>query len=103
MDRQAVKLRVHRAFLLGGTDEECFFVNVFNASANRTITVTHVWLETGPPIHADDGGLPITLPPERQWETAFPISVVPQDSHARALVLARAKLSTGTVIRSVPR
>jgi hypothetical protein len=59
--RRKVKLTVHRANRMlamasvgGGptvtADEECYFVTVTNASRDGDIVITHVWLDTEPPV-----------------------------------------------------
>jgi len=68
--RVEVHLRVHRAeFVTAPERGECYFLNVFNASPERAVTVTHVWIESEPATHAIVKPLPARIEPGAQWET----------------------------------
>jgi hypothetical protein len=111
-----VKLTVHRADLLdpiyilstsgpdpprGRTDS--YFITITNASRDRDIVVTHVWIESEPPIHVHDPDLPVRLKHSAPWETSIPVSDVPADPE-RVRWLARCLLSPDDkVIKSRPR
>jgi len=64
--RRKVGLTVHVANEVLGVDASCnpqvgqenYYINVTNASRERDIVVTHVWLETTPPVHIQDAGAP---------------------------------------------
>ena len=111
--RRRVKLTVHRAELLDpiiilGSDEprgstDCYFITITNASRDRDIVVTHVWIETEPPVHVHDIALPVRLPYSAPWETSVPVDSVPA-SPEKAPWLARCQLSPDDkVIKSRPR
>jgi hypothetical protein len=74
-ERIEVHLQVHRAdlHLLNGKrvpPTECFFLNVWNASAERRVQVTHIWIEIeGSQMHVLARPLPATIEPQHQWET----------------------------------
>jgi hypothetical protein len=88
-----VKLTVHRADLLGPladvagktlTDRtDCFFITITNASHERDIVVTHVWMATDPPVQIDD--------PAR-WEISGSNNVAASSSDVEAAV--------GTVVQA---
>lgn len=112
--RRKVKLTVHRAYFLrplfaagGGdvvTDEgENLCITVTNASPTREVVVTHVWLETVPPVHVYDPGLPVRLKYGQPWETVVPVSDLPEGTE-RPEWLARCMITPDDkVIRSKPR
>jgi hypothetical protein len=87
-DRRKVKLTVHRAtkFLAGfsfGDDVhtmegEYYFITVTNASRERDIVVTHVWLDTDPRVDVVDTALPVRLRYSQPWETSVPVEQVPE-------------------------
>jgi len=108
--RRRVRLTVHRAFPVTGftpvgepitSGQEHFYVNVTNTSKQRDIVVTHLWFAAGPERHIFDPDLPKRLPYDAPWETAVPVKDVPA-SPEDALWLARARLSTGQVVKSRP-
>src|SRR2546430_16267538 len=86
--RRKVRLTVHRAFEVVGFDanrqpilgRENFYVTVTNASRDRDIVVTHMWLDTKPPVHVIDPDLPVRLRYSARWETVIPITEGPADS-----------------------
>jgi hypothetical protein len=99
-DRRRVRLRVHRAVF--GNDRECYFINATNLSRSREVEITHVWFDSLPQIAAleSDRPLPKRLKPDETWETWVDVERVPPDLRATAYTLARARLSTGAVIKS---
>lgn len=113
--RRRVKLTVHRADLHGpavafsggpvisAPPTDSWFITVTNASRDRDIVVTHVWIATEPPVHVDDRDLPVRLKHSARWETHVPVAKVPADSE-RVPWLARVMLSPDDkVIKSQPR
>jgi hypothetical protein len=92
---------VHRAVLIGG-GAECYFVNVYNASPRRPVTVTHVWFEVSPPQDVLTTPLPAKIGPGEHWETYTQVSKL-----GAAVFdverLARVKLADGTILESEPR
>jgi hypothetical protein len=100
--RVDIELRVHRAAFLADSDVEAWFLNIWNASPEASVQVTHVWIEasTGD-IPALVKRLPVVIEPNRQWETWIEVGQVPAETDA--LRAARAQLADGTVIKSVPR
>jgi hypothetical protein len=84
-------------------ESENYYITVTNASRDRDIVVTHVWLETTPPVHAIDSELPLRLQHSARWETAIPVDTVPEGA---ALVewLTRCLVSPDDkVVKSRPR
>ncbi len=106
--RTEVHLRVHRAVLtiLNGQPLaqplDAYFLNVWNASPEQTVQVTHVYIETpGGQLGVLVKPLPVTIAPRHEWETWLPVGSVPAGvdvEHA-----ARARIGDGTIIESVPR
>lgn len=99
-----LRVRVHKAYFTR-TDPRvwAYFINVTNTSCNRELEITHVWLDTVPPVFAlpPDRPLPKRLKPDETWETWIERDRVPgYDPHA-VYRLGRVRLSTGQVIRSV--
>lgn len=86
--RRKVKLTVHRAYRVDGLadfgsgtiemGDEYYVITVTNASRQRDIVVTHVWLDTTPPIQIVDADLPVRLPHTAPWETAVPVRSIPE-------------------------
>lgn len=110
--RRKVRLTVHRAFEVVGFDgakkpilgRENFYVTVTNASRDRDIGVTHVWLDTKPPVHVLDPDLPKRLRYSARWETIIPVTEVPADSLDKVPWLARCHLSPDDkTVKSKPR
>jgi hypothetical protein len=106
--RTDVRLRVHRARLtiLHGrplaTPVDAYFLNVWNASPERQVQVTHLYVETPDgQISVLTKPLPQTITAEHQWETWLPVAHVP--AGVDVVEAARATLSTGAVIESEPR
>ena len=116
--RVDVHLRVHRAWFVSAPESfrsprgvlasdpvsrgECYFLNVQNASPEREVTVTHVWIASEPSVHAVARPLPARLAPGAQWETRIPVEDVPSDAQ-NVERPGRARLGDDTEIRSVPR
>ena len=100
-DRRRLALMVHRAYFpeLG---QECFFVNATNLSHDREIEITHIWFDCTPQVPAlhPDRLLPKRLKPDEAWETWVDVNKIPPDYHENAFTLARARLSTGKIIKS---
>ena len=97
-----VRLRVHRAYVTNHPQQpECYFLNLFNASPERPVTITHVWIETDPSVPVMTKPLPVRIESGAQWETFVPVASVPQDAEVECL--GRAMLADGTVLKSSPR
>ena len=92
---------VHRAILLDN-NTQCYFINAMNLSRDREIEVTHVWFESNPPVHVlnPHRPLPKRLRPEESWETWVEVSHLNQYSDDEVYTLARARLSTGKIVKS---
>jgi hypothetical protein len=108
--RRKVRLTVHRAFEVTGTNaagqpilgRENFYLTLTNASRDRDIVVTHMWLDTKPPVHVLDA-FPVRLRYSAPWETVVPVDQVPGDLE-QVPWLARARLSPDDkTLRSRPR
>ncbi len=99
--RRRIRLTVHRAFFVA-SGRECFFVNVTNLSSDREVEITHIWFDCKPQIPAlqVDRMLPKRLKPDETWETWIDVSTVPKELRETAYTLARARLSTGRIIKS---
>jgi hypothetical protein len=102
--RTDVRVRVHAAWLNDPARSLCYFVNVYNASPEREVTVTHVWFETTPPVHFVNPGrpLPIRIAPRDQWETWLEVDRVPA-TPPDVYELARARLADDRTITSIER
>jgi hypothetical protein len=100
--RRRVRLTVHRAFFVA-TGRECFFLNVTNLSTDRELEITHIWFDCKPQIPALqlDRMLPKRLKPDETWETWIDVSRVPVELHESVYTLARARLSSGRIIKSM--
>jgi hypothetical protein len=61
---------------IAGDALECYFINVWNASPERDVTVTHVWLETQPQVQVMTKPLPARIAPHARWETFVPVENV---------------------------
>ena len=101
--RTEVHVRLHKAYRLGDPTEY-YFVNVLNASPEREVTVTHVWFATDPEQHILNPERPLSarIAPRDQWETWYPVSLVPA-AEPEVWMLARAQLADDTVIVSTQR
>jgi hypothetical protein len=100
--RVETHLRVHRAWLASPEQGECYFLNVQNASPEREVTVTHVWIASEPPVEAMAKELPARIKPGDQWETWIPVDRVPATAESVER-LGRAQLGDDNVLKSVPR
>jgi hypothetical protein len=112
--RRKVKLTVHRAYKVlalasfGGREpivagDEFWFITVTNASRDRDIVVTHIWIETETRVDVVDAALPVRLKYSAPWETSIPISKVPGDPE-RVPWLVRCLLSPDDrIVKSRPR
>ena len=100
-DRRRLRLTVHRAFF-SNTNRECYFVNATNLSKSRDVEITHVWFEgkRQVPILQVDRPLPKRLKPDETWETWIEVERLTPDVLANVFILARARLSTGSIIKS---
>jgi hypothetical protein len=107
--RTEVHLRVHRAYLnvVDGRPlsrpVECYFLNVWNASPETSVQVTHVYVEAidGSHVAVLTKPLPVTIEPRREWETLVEAVSVPTGTDVERS--SRARLSDGSIIESVPR
>jgi hypothetical protein len=70
----AIDDRVHE------TRTDSYFITITNASRERAIVVTHIWIDTDPPVHVRDRDLPVRLQYSAPWETSVPVGEVPADS-----------------------
>lgn len=95
-----VRLLVHLAAFVF-TGQECYFVNATNTT-DSDVELTHIWFETEPPIHVLrlERPLPKRLRPQETWETWIPVWDLPIGARDDVYSLARARLSTGTVVES---
>jgi hypothetical protein len=99
--RTEVHVRVHRAWLLAPDQIDCYFVNVWNASPEREVTVTHVWIATQPRVQVLTKRLPTRIAPRAQWETFVPVAELPgSPPDVDVFRLARVQLADDTVIKS---
>ena len=99
--RRRLRLTVHRGYLLS-TRREYYFINATNMSRDRELEITHVWFECTPQVHAlePERPLPKWLKPDETWETWVAVERLPEDVRDDAYTLARARLSTGKVVKS---
>lgn len=95
------RLTVHYAHF-AATGTPCYFVNLTNRSKNRDVEVTHVWFAADPDVHANpaDRPLPKRLKPDESWGTWVEARTLPPHLGDRVFTLARARISTGEVLRS---
>ena len=101
LDRRRVRFTVHRAAFVGSA-REAFFFNLTNLARNREIEITHVWVDSSPPVAAlqDDRPLPKRLKPDETWATWVYVEQVPPGTRDNVIALSRARLSTGQVLRA---
>lgn len=79
-----------------------YFITITNASRDRDIVVTHVWIESDPPVHVHDPDLPVRLRYSAPWETSVLAEDVPA-APEEVPWLARCQLSPDDkVIKSRP-
>jgi hypothetical protein len=101
-DRRQTRLTVHKAFFVA-TGREYFFVNITNLSRNREIEITHIWFDCVPqiPVLNPNRMLPKRLKADETWETWIEVDKVPSQLHESTYTLARARLSTGKILKSI--
>lgn len=97
-------MRIHRAGLLlaDGQRADAYFLNVFNASPERDVQVTHVWIETEPKVVVMTKPLPVDVKAGRQWETFVEVAALPAGATGIER-LGRVQLADGKVVESVAR
>ena len=97
-----VKVTVHKARFLK-TDIWAYFINATNLSKERNIEITHIWFDCKPQIHISqpDRPLPKRLKPDETWETWILLKDLPEYVHKKPFNLARVRLSTGKIIKSI--
>jgi hypothetical protein len=115
--RRKVKLTVHRAqevYVVGVTGAgvveggaENYYITVTNASRDRDIVVTHIWLETTPRIEVFDPDLPVRLRYGAPWETTVSVDAIPEGTTdvewlARAVITPDDKVIKSRPRRNVP-
>ena len=100
-DRRRLRLTVHLACFQGSDLPYCF-INATNLSRNRDVEITHVWIDCEPKIHVINPSrpLPKRLKPDETWATWIELSRIPTISQENPYTLARAKLSSGSVVKS---
>jgi hypothetical protein len=110
--RRKVRLTVHCANAVVGIDlatqqtilgRENYYITITNASRDRDIVVTHVWLDTTPRMGVVDAALPVRLRYSAPWETVVPVDKVaaPKD---QVPWLARCQLAPDDkIVKSRPR
>jgi hypothetical protein len=101
LDRRRLRFTVHRAAFLDSA-REAFFFNLTNLARSREVEVTHVWVECSPPVPAlqDARPLPKRLKPDETWETWIYADEIPPGARGDVMVLSRARLSTGQVLKA---
>lgn len=83
---------------------DCYFLNIYNASPEREVTITHIWLDSSPRVQVLTKPLPVRVLPRHQWETFVEAAVVPGNlSDDDVFTLGRCQLADGTIIESVKR
>ena len=94
---------MHIAVFDSRPDDPAYFVNVTNLFDDRDVEITHVWFDATPQVHVlcSDRPLPVRLKPYESWETWQHLDTLPAVVRHDAFTLARVRLSTGDVIRSV--
>jgi hypothetical protein len=111
--RRRVKLTVHRAYavaalaIIGGTKIEAggenYYITVTNASRDRDIVVTHVWIDSRPPVHVHDDDLPRRLRYGDVWETYVSVDEIPEGTPDVEWLARCAITPDDKVIKSRPR
>lgn len=82
---------------------DSYFITVTNASRECDIVVTHIWLDTTPPLHVHDPALPVRLKYSAPWETSVPVDAV-NAAPEQVPWLARCVLAPDDkIIKSRPR
>lgn len=97
-----IRVTVHEAYFVG-TNIKAYFINVTNLSKERDIEITHVWFNCTPRVDLinHDRPLPKRLKPDESWETWIELDDLPKDVHKNPFNLARVRLSTGKVYKSI--
>ena len=88
---------------VGAPPSENLYITITNASHQRAIVVTHVWLATDPRVDVLDQALAKRLEYGDVWETWVPMSKIPEGTDelewlARCLITPDDK-----IIKSKPR
>jgi hypothetical protein len=96
-----VHVRVHHGYL--GDGKPAYFINVQNESPQRSVQVTHVWLESKPPVPVLTKPLPRTISPNTEWETFILEKDAPANSLTTIVDLTRVRLSGEHVLRAEMR
>lgn len=78
------------------------FLTLTNLSRSREVEVTHVWLDTAPPLDSNrpERRLPRRLQPDETWETSLFLDGMPEPAPRDPIPLARARLSSGRTLRA---
>ena len=100
-----MRVRVHEALLVTAPGQPpCYFLNVWNASPEREVTVTHTWFATDSPLHFVNASrpLPARIAPRDQWETWIPTAEL-KATTPEVYGLGRVQLADDSVISSVER
>ena len=100
--RRQVRFTIHPASFVG-SDVPMYFLNITNNSLERSIEITHVFFDTEPEVHLmrPERPLPKRLEPEESWETWIEEERIPLSARRAPFRLGRARLSNGTIVRSV--
>jgi hypothetical protein len=101
-DRPRVRVTVRRTHI-PTEGQDLFFVNTWNQTRRRDLEVTHVWFDCGRPIPVTQpaGELPRKLKRGQSCETWINVNEIPSDFRDHAYGLARVRLTTGAIIKSV--
>ena len=99
--RRQLRLLVHKANFRNNPTP-FYFINATNLSKSRELEITHVWFDTKPevPVLEPTRPLPKRLKPDESWETWIGVNQISPTSNQNPYELARAKLSSGKVIKS---
>jgi hypothetical protein len=79
------------------------FINATNILFEWDLEITHVWFATDPEVHVINPGrpLPRRLKPQETWKTYVRAAAIPPAALQQVYTLARARLSTGEIIKSI--
>ena len=96
-----IRVTVHDAYF--ETNIQAYFINVTNLSKSKEIEITHVWFDCSPIVDVlnVDRPLPKRLKPDETWETWIKFSDLPKSVHKNPYTLARIRLSTTKVYKSI--
>jgi serine/threonine-protein kinase len=100
----SVRLLAHLA-AFAGSMRFALFVNATNLSETTDREITHIWIEARPKVYVDNPRrpLPKRLKPQETWETWIEVWGLSKELLTEDLpTLARARLSTGDIIHSIP-